>query len=300
METAREQRVLKFSIGVTVAVSATGFIGGLLVGSQAILFDGVYSLVDVALTLVALAVLRLLGREGSPRFQYGYWHLEPMVEALGGAILALACIYAVANSIIGLTTGGHVVRAGPALMWATLLCASNLGMAAIVRIHARRLQSALLWLDVRAWLLSGLMSLAVVLAFVLALALEGGEHAHWIPFLDPLVLAVISVAVLPVPLRSAWRAMREVLQVAPDTLDARVQAVMAAFVAEHGHLGFTSHVAKMGRMRFVEIHVLTRPETVIGTIGDVDALRDDIAERLDARGSDFWLTIDFTADPAWT
>ncbi|MGH8038635.1 MAG: cation diffusion facilitator family transporter [Stenotrophomonas sp.] len=300
METTREQRVLKFSIGVTVAVSATGFTGGLLVGSQAILFDGVYSLVDVALTLVALAVLRLLGREGSSRFQYGYWHLEPMVEALGGAILALACIYAVANSIIGLTTGGHAVQAGPALMWASLLCVSNLGMAAFVRTRAIRLQSALLWLDVRAWLLSGMMSLAVVLAFVIALMLRGGEHEHWIPYLDPLVLALISIAVLPVPLRGAWKAMREVLQVAPDSLDARVQTVMKQFVAEHGYLDFTSHVAKMGRMRFVEIHILTHPDTVIGTIGNVDALRDEIAERLDARGSEFWLTIDFTADPAWT
>lgn len=300
MDTAREQRVLKFSIGVTVAVSATGFVGGLLVGSQAILFDGVYSLVDVALTLVALAVLRLVAREESPRFQYGYWHLEPMVEALGGAILALACIYALANSIIGLTTGGHTVKAGPALAWASLLCVSNLAMAAIVRVYAKRLQSGLLWLDVRAWLLSGLMSLAVVVAFAIALLLRDGEHAHWIPYLDPLVLAAISLAVLPVPLRGAWRAMREVLQVAPDTLDARVQEVMSAFVAEHGYLDFTSHVAKMGRMRFVEIHILTHPDTVIGSIGNVDALRDEIAERLDARGSDFWLTIDFTADPAWT
>ncbi|RRU14295.1 cation diffusion facilitator family transporter [Stenotrophomonas sp. 278] len=300
MDTAREQRVLKFSIGVTVAVSATGFVGGLLVGSQAILFDGVYSLVDVALTLVALAVLRLVAREESPRFQYGYWHLEPMVEALGGAILALACIYALANSIIGLTTGGHTVKAGPALAWASLLCVSNLAMAAIVRVYAQRLQSGLLWLDVRAWLLSGLMSLAVVLAFAIALLLRDGDHAHWIPYLDPLVLAAISLAVLPVPLRGAWRAMREVLQVAPDTLDARVQEVMSAFVAEHGYLDFTSHVAKMGRMRFVEIHILTHPDTVIGSIGNVDALRDEIAERLDARGSDFWLTIDFTADPAWT
>lgn len=300
MDTIREQRILKFSIGITVAVSAVGFMGGLLVGSQAILFDGVFSLVDVAMTLVALAVLRLLGREGSPRFQFGYWHLEPMVEAMGGAILALACIYALANSIIGLTTGGNVVPAGPALLWATVLCVSNLGMAAYIHMHARRLHSALLWLDVRGWLLSGLMSLAVVLAFVLALLLRDGEYAHWIPFLDPLVLAVISVAVLPVPLRSAWKAMREVLQLAPDRLDARVQAVMKQFVAEHGYLDFTSHVAKMGRMRFVEIHILTQPDTVIGTIGNVDAMRDDIAERLDARGSAFWLTIDFTADPAWT
>jgi cation diffusion facilitator family transporter len=299
MDTVREQRILTFSIGVTVAVSVTGFVGGLLVGSQAILFDGVYSLVDVALTLVALAVLRLMGREGSPRFQYGYWHLEPMVEALGGAIMALACIYALANSIIGLTTGGHAVQAGPALIWASLLCMSNLGMAAFMRTRARRLDSPLLWLDARAWLLSGLMSLAVVLAFAIALLLEGGKHARWIPFLDPLVLAAISVAVLPLPLRSTWKAMRDVLQVAPDTLDAHVHAVMRAFVAERGFLDFTSHVAKIGRMRFVEIHILTDPDTVIGTIGDVDALRDEIAERLDARGSEFWLTIDFTADPAW-
>ncbi len=54
MDTAREQRILKFSIGFTIAVSVVGFSGGLLVGSQAILFDGVYSLVDVALTLVSL------------------------------------------------------------------------------------------------------------------------------------------------------------------------------------------------------------------------------------------------------
>jgi cation diffusion facilitator family transporter len=300
MDTAREQRILKFSIGVTVAVSATGFVGGLLVGSQAILFDGVYSLVDVALTLVALAVLRLVAREGSPRFQYGYWHLEPMVEALGGAILSLACIYALANSIISFTTGGHVVKAGPAVMWALILCVSNLAMAAFVRVHAERLQSPLLWLDVRSWLLSGLMSLAVLVAFGVALLLEGGDHARWIPFLDPLVLALIAVVVLPLPLRSAWKAMREVLQVAPDALDARVQAVMQAFVAEHGYLGFTSHVAKMGRMRFVEIHILTHEDTMIGSIGRVDALRDEIATRLDARGSEFWLTIDFTADPAWT
>lgn len=300
MDTAREQRILKFSIGVTIAVSAVGFSGGLLVGSQAILFDGVYSLVDVALTLVSLSVLRLVAREQSPRFQYGYWHLEPMVEALGGVILSLACVYALANAVIGLTTGGHEVKFGPALWWAALLSASNLAMAAFVAQRARRLRSALLWLDVRGWLLGGLMSLAVVLAFVLALALHGGDWHHWVPYLDSIVLALISLAVLPVPARSAWKAMREVLQVAPDDLDRRVQQVMQAFVAERGYAGFTSHVAKMGRMRFIEIHVLTDPSTPLGTVGGVDAMRDEIAVRLDARGSTFWLTIDFTADPAWT
>lgn len=298
--TRQEQRVLQRSIAATVLVAAIGFFGGLLARSQAILFDGVYSLVDVALTLVALAVLRLMASEQSPRFQYGFWHLEPMVEALGGAILSLACIYALANAVIGFSDGGHEPRLGPGLAWAALLAAVDLVMALWIGRHARRLQSGLLALDARAWLLTGLMSLAVVLSFLIALALRGGAHAHWIPYIDPLVLAGISLAALPVPLRAAWKAAREVLQVAPDDLDRQVREVMRAFVAEHGFEGFTSHVAKIGRMQFIEIHVLTRSDARLGSIGDVDRLRDGIAERLDARSGRFWLTIDFTSDPAWT
>ena len=105
---------------------------------------------------------------------------------------------------------------------------------------------------------------------------------------------------LPVPLRGAWKAAREVLQVAPDELDQLVQQVMQQFVATHRFEGFTSHVAKIGRMHFVEIHILTRPDTQLGSIGDVDRLRDEIAAQLDARSGRFWLTIDFTSDPAWT
>ena len=298
--TRQEQRVLQRSIAATVLVAAIGFFGGLLARSQAILFDGVYSLVDVALTLVALAVLRLMASERSPRFQYGFWHLEPMVEALGGAILSLACIYALANAVIGFSDGGHEPRLGPGLAWAALLAAVDLVMAVWIGRHARRLQSGLLALDARAWLLTGLMSLAVVLSFLIALALRGGAHAHWIPYIDPLVLAGISLAALPVPLRAAWKAAREVLQVAPDDLDRKVREVMRQFVAEHGFEGFTSHVAKIGRMQFIEIHVLTRPDARLGSIGDVDRLRDTIANRLDARSGRFWLTIDFTSDPAWT
>ncbi|MBS0431852.1 MAG: cation transporter [Proteobacteria bacterium] len=298
--TRDEQRVLQLSIAATMVVAAIGLSGGLLARSQAILFDGIYSLVDVAQTLVALAVLRLMTNEQSPRFQYGFWHLEPMVEALGSSILSLACIYALANAVIGFRSGGHAIQLGPGLAWAILLAVVDLAMAGWTGVHARRLQSGLLALDARAWLLTGVMSLAVVVSFVIALSLRNGAHEHWIPYIDPLVLAAISLAALPVPLLAAWRAAREVLQVAPDDLDRQVQEVMQQFIAEHRFDDFTSHVAKIGRMQFIEIHVLARPDIQLGSIGDVDRLRDEIATRLDARSGRFWLTIDFTSDRAWT
>ena len=102
---------------------------------------------------------------------------------------------------------------------------------------------------------------------------------------------------LPVPVATTWRAMREVLLVAPDQLDQQVKDVMDGIVAGRGFKD-SSHVAKIGRTNFVEIHVLVSPESRIETAA-ADAIRREIAGRLDAFWPQFWLTIDFTADREW-
>ncbi|MFC3551004.1 cation diffusion facilitator family transporter [Lysobacter cavernae] len=300
MDTKREQGLLKLSIAVTLLVGVIGVASGLLIGSQAIVFDGMYSLVDVVLTVAALAVSRLVAREGSHRFQYGYWHLEPMVEAFGGAILALACVYAAVNAVDGLLSGGHEVSYDFGAAWAAVLSAVGLAMAVYMKRRSRELQSGLLALDARSWLVSGLLSLALLVGFVIAVAIEGSAWSAWVPYVDSAVLLVIALAMLPVPVAAMWGPMREVLQVAPDELDRKVQAVMDAVIAERGFLEYTSHVAKIGRARFVEIHILVPPDYHIGSIANADAIRDDIAHRLGAHGPQFWLTVDFTADRAWT
>ena len=56
MGIATEQGALKLSIVVTVMTGAAGIVGGFMTGSQAIMFDGMYSFVDVMLTIGSLAV----------------------------------------------------------------------------------------------------------------------------------------------------------------------------------------------------------------------------------------------------
>ncbi len=45
---------------MTVVIGVLGAATGLLTGSQAIIFDGIYSFVDVVLTAISLAVAKLL------------------------------------------------------------------------------------------------------------------------------------------------------------------------------------------------------------------------------------------------
>jgi cation diffusion facilitator family transporter len=298
MDTRGEQQALKFSIRATLLIGVAGVLSGLVTGSQAIIFDGIYSFVDVLITLLSLIVSQLLAREGSRRFQYGFFHLEPMVTAIGGAILSVACIYAGINAVWNLMSGGHLVSYGIAAVWASLVSLCGAGMYVYIGRKARALDSELLALDARAWLVTAALSVALLVSFVFAALLQRTSLYPWVPYVDPLMLLIIAIVVLPVPLNTVVRAMREVLQVAPDDLDRNLKAAMNEITARHGFLDYSSHVAKIGRTMFVEVHVLVEPCSRID-VDTSDDIRVHLANRLQAQGPGLWLALDFTADRLW-
>ena len=298
MQANAEQGTLKFSIALTVFLGVLGVASGLATGSQAIIFDGMYSFVDVVPTIVSLLVVKLIARGTSHRFQFGYWHLEPLVGVLRDSILVVACIYAAIDAVNSLASGGHDVEYGLAALWAGILCAIGLGMTLFLSRRAKALQSPMLRLDARSWVVSAFLSLALLIGFAMAAALAGTPLQGWIPYLDAIALLSMALALLPMPLIGLWRSMSDVLQVAPGELDAQVHAVMDSVVKERQFLDYSSYIAKAGRGRFVEIHVLVSPESRIDT-ATADAIRRDVSERLNAATPNFWLTVDFTADRRW-
>lgn len=299
MESMSEQRALKLSIIVTMVIGVAGVVGGFVIDSQAIMFDGMYSFVDVLLTAGALAVSKLVTREPSRQFQFGYWHLEPMIGAVQAAILATACLYGVINAIQALISGGYYVAFGYGTLWAGVMAALGMAMAAYINRVARSQRSLLLEIDYRSWLLSGMLSLALLASYGIALWLEETPYRDWVPLVDPTMLLLMSLALLPMPVKILLGAMEDVLEVAPEALDRQVHAVMNELVRERGFLKYTSYVSQVGRVRFVEIHILVPPGFQVGTVDTVDNLRREIATRLDAAWPQVWLTVDMTANPEW-
>ena len=298
-EASREQKLLKLSIVATLIVGATCVVAGVMLRSQAIAFDGFYSLIDVVLTTGALAVSRLVASEGSRRFQFGYWHLEPLVVVFNAAVLAMTCGYAAITAVQDLIEGGHDIEFGFGAAWAALVGVFSLGMAAYVRRVARAQDSMLLALDARGWLIGGTINLAVLVGFALAAAIDGTAYTAWTRYIDSAVLLALTLGLLPVPLASLVPALREVLQLAPDALDDKVHAVMRRIVSERGYLDYASYVAKVGRMRFIDIHILIPPDAPLGAMGDVDAVRALIAQRIGGDIRAEWLTIMFTGRKEW-
>ena len=299
-QAAAEQGFLKLSIAVTVAVAAAGVVFGLLSGSMSIVFDGVFSAIDAAMSGLALFVSRLVGRVAdNRRFQFGYWHIEPMVLAFNGGTLMLLCFYAFLNAVGSFLDGGRRLDFDWAMAYALAVGAVSFGMFFYARHRNRRIGSDFIRLDAQSWLMSAAITSALLLAFSGAWALDSTRYAHFTPYADPLVLAALTLVLVFVPIRTVRKALTEVLLITPPDLDAHVRRVMDDVVKRHGFKTYTSYVAKVGRAQFIEIHVAVPPGMQLDNVSTVDAIRREIAGAIGSEGPHRWLTIDFTADPRW-
>ncbi len=109
-----ENRVLTLSALFASMFAGGGLIVGLLVGSLVIMFDGVYSLVSLLLTLLSLVAARYIRKPSDAQFPFGRAVFEPAVIAVKGAVILLIVSYSLYSAIGSMFTGGRPVDASVA------------------------------------------------------------------------------------------------------------------------------------------------------------------------------------------
>lgn len=295
-----EQRALARSLAATLAIAGLGIGFGVLSGSQSVLFDGVFSLIDAGISALSLWVAQLVMRQANRRFQHGYWHLEPMVAALNGGVLLLASSYAFLSALQGLLGGGRRFDFGVATAYAGLVALGCLVMYRYTRRLGARVDSELLRIDAQSWLHSGAISAALLVGFVAAGLVERTRLAPLSPYVDPALLALVTLSFIATPIGILRQAAREILLIAPEEVDRAVQEIMAPIMAQPGLKAYTSYVAKTGRGYFVEINLITEPDFAAGEgVRRLDAIRAEIDAALAELAPLRWLTVTFSAEQRW-
>jgi len=286
-----EQGLLRTSIAVTLFIAIIGIAFGLASGSFSIVFDGVYSLVDASMSGLSLVVVRLItahttsvqmSRKLRERFTMGFWHLEPMVLALNGILLSGVAIYALINAVSSLLT--------------VIACVT----IAVVEARAnRKLGSDFVRMDVKGWVMSASITAALLIAFCFGYAVQG-TSLEWVsPYIDPAVLALVCLVIVPLPMSVVRQALSEIFLVTPGDLKLHVDEVAKAFVARHGLQSYRAYVAKVGRSREIELYFIVPKAMAAKTIDEWDAWRNEIGNAVGGEGPDRWLTVVFTGDPEW-
>ena len=302
-----ERGILRTSIAVTLAISSLGIGFGLISGSFSIVFDGVYSLVDASMSLLSLVVVNLiasyavsekLSRKLRERFSMGFWHLEPMVLALNGTLLIAVAVYAFVNAASSLLEGGRDLEFGWAIVYAVITVVACAAIAIVEARANRRIGSEFVRLDVKGWIMSAGITAALLVAFVVGYGVQGTQWQWISPYIDPAVLALVCVLIIPLPVSTVRQALADIFLVTPADLKGHVDKVAADFVEKHGLASYRAYVARVGRGRQIELYFIVPPAQPARRLEDWDALRDRVGAEIGGDPRHRWLTIAFTTDPA--
>jgi predicted Co/Zn/Cd cation transporter (cation efflux family) len=201
--------------------------------------------------------------------------------------------------VFGIISGGREVELGLVIFYAAVFTVVELIYFFYVRHRNRTLKSSLIQFDNISWLVDAMLSAGLLVSFLIALLLKTQGYEKWALYVDPMILILLALGMLPPAFKIIGPALRDVLGIAPDQLDDKVRQVMEEAKIEHGFDDYISYVQKHGRACFIEIHIVLPINYPLRSVAQLDALREEISAKLGKPDAARWLTISFTGDRKW-
>jgi cation diffusion facilitator family transporter len=296
----QEARALRLSLFGYVFMAALGITFYFLTSSEAILLDGVYSLLSFFMALMAGRVAKLVESEDSESFHFGYGHFEPMLNALRGFFILLLCAIALVSAVYALLHGGRPLSPGLGVVYGFSAATGCLLLAWRQRRAAKKVGSPLLVVDARNWLVDGVISLGAGLSFLGAYIIGQTEYKHLVPYVDPALVMVIGLLLIRVPIVTMMENLREVFLVAPDKkvqddVYARLEGVAQDFAIESSQV----RMLKVGRFFYVMIHLVVTEDFGKHSAAELDEIRCQLVRSLKEVHPRLSVDVMFTADPRW-
>ena len=274
-----EQRALRVSVAMNLIMGILGFGFAVWTDSGAIMLDGLFSTLNFFIALVTMRVSRMVVRPADDDFHFGYAHFEPLLNTGKALVMVALSVFAAAGAVRALAHGGRDLSAGPAVLYALLAMVGCFATAGFQARTAKRTQSPLLAVETKSWFIDGLLSGVVAAAFGGAVLLNSSRWSHWVPYVDPLLVVVLVLAILPIPFGIAKKGLGEMLGAAPSPkVQAQIRTQAEPVLRELPVDSWKIRMLEVGRYFYVLIQVLVKKDHPPMDVHELD----DIRRRLDS------------------
>jgi len=296
-----EQQALRLTLVGNLLITLLGLGFALVTLSEAIFIDSLFSGIHFVISLITLQVSHLIQQPGNEDYPFGYVALEPMLNLGKGIVIAIVAICALFSSVEAIRQGGRTVEADIAI-WYAALAALGCGLLALMQSRfAKQCHSQLLDLDAKNWLIDGLVSGAVAVAFGAMLLLARSPWSAFIPYADPVIVILLVLSILPIPLQTIWQNWLQLAGRAPAAEDqAELRTVVDGVLASISHAEYHLRPLNIGRLSYVQIYLRLTPEQA-KSFGppEADAVRSRLYQELQTHLPYIAMDLVVTCDRIW-
>lgn len=251
--TETDRQALRFAMTLSLVAGCLMFVikvgAYLLTGSAAILSDAAESVVHVAAVVFAAYSLKLSYKPADETHLYGHAKIAFFSAGFEGAMIVIAALYILYESIHKWMTGLSLENLGFGTALTALAAAINGGLGGYLVWIGRRKHSLILVANGRHVLTDCWTSIAVLVGLGLVLV------TGWLPF-DPICGILMAGNIL----FSGFQLMRSAFAGLMDTAEPEVQKritdILDAECARHGVTYHELRHRNIGDAHWVEVHLL--------------------------------------------
>jgi cation diffusion facilitator family transporter len=285
---ARERRLLVRSILASAVLGALGIVWGVAAGSQMILLDGVYAVVGIMLSGLLLWASALADRGPTRDYPFGLEAATPLAIGIQGFVLLGTLLYAAVEAAYAIRAGGSQVTAGAGIAYGVVVTAASGAVAVLIGREAGH--SDLVRSEAAAWRLATWRGVGMIVGFAVLAVLDGSRWDGAAAYVDPAMVIVSCVALLPMPVRLVRTTVVELLEGrAPSSVHREVEAAIGRLREQFALSPPDVHVSKIGPKVYVEVTGTAAGDV---TIRQEHEVRERLRELLDPLPYEVWLNLE--------
>ena len=211
-----EKSALRISITGSTIFVILEIVMAVITRSQAVLLDSVYDGVEILMVFVSLSLVPLMYKPSSESHPFGYQQIESLFVVVKGAIMIAVTVGLIINNIQIIFHGGQHVNFSMVAYFEMSATLVSIAVIFLLRRMNSKLTSPIVIMEIQEWQIDSVASFGMCIAFFLPQIITGEWFQPLIPYLDPILAIILSLFMLPVPIKTVITGLRDLFLLPPE------------------------------------------------------------------------------------
>lgn len=229
--------------------------------SQAVLLDAVYDGIEFCMLLPSIFLIPLLYKPSSEKHPFGYMQLETLFLVVKGMTMTAVTVGLIANSVNILVHGGHVVSFDTVAYFELFACVLGVAVTLYLKRKNRNLNSPIVTAEMEGWRIDSIVSLGMTAAFFLPMLIPFAWFLPVIPYLDQIITIILSMFMLPVPIRTVISGIRDLMLLPPEEETiAEIRETVEPVIRTSNCEDITYDIVRTGRKLWISAYITLKKD----------------------------------------
>lgn len=259
----KEKSAMTVSLYGNIFFVAVELVMAIYTSSQAVLLDAVYDGIEFFMLLPSILLIPLLYRPSNEEHPFGYMQLETIFLVVKGITMTAATIGLIANNINLILHGGSRIAFQTVAYFE--LFASVLGIAVFwyLKRKNKHLNSPLVEVEMKGWKIDSMISLGMTAAFLFPVLIPFSWFQPVVPYLDQLITIVLSMIMLPVPVKTVISGIRDLMLIPPEEETIQeIKQTVEPIISEYTYTNLYYDIVRTGRKLWISVYITLEKDQI--------------------------------------